>query len=72
MPPEWARHTCCWMAWPCREDGFYDIEAARDVSALVAREIARREPVCMIANPEDIGRRASAAANGRRPRSDRR
>jgi len=54
MPPEWTRHACCWMAWPCREDGFYDIEAARDVSALVAREIARREPVRMIANPKDV------------------
>ena len=54
MPPEWARHACCWMAWPCREDGFYDIEAARDVHVLVAREIARREPVRMIANPKDV------------------
>jgi agmatine deiminase len=42
------------MAWPCREDGFYDIEAARDVHVLVAREIARREPVRMIANPKDV------------------
>ena len=20
MPPEWAPHERCWMAWPCREE----------------------------------------------------
>jgi len=69
MPPEWARHACCWMAWPCREDGFYDIEAARDVSALVAREIARREPVRMIANPKDVDEARRRCSTRPRPAS---
>ena len=55
MPPGWARRACCWMAWPCREDGFYDIEAARNAHVLVAREIARREPVRMIAHTDGQG-----------------
>jgi len=53
MPPEWAPHSCCWMAYPCRESGFFDIEAARNEYALVARAIARYEPVRMIATPRD-------------------
>ena len=54
MPPEWAPHSCCWMAWPCRENSFYDFEAGRDDFATVARSIARYEPVRMIANPRDV------------------
>lgn len=54
MPAEWAPHACCWMAWPCRVDGFYDFEGARAEQALVAREIARHEPVRVIARPEDV------------------
>lgn len=41
MPAEWERHACCWMAWPCRRESYYDIEAARDEHTLVARAIAR-------------------------------
>ena len=22
MPPDWAAHTRCWMAWPCRESSW--------------------------------------------------
>jgi len=54
MPPEWALHTRCWMAWPCAEVTFPDLALARDAYARVARAIARFEPVTMIANPEDI------------------
>ena len=54
MPPEWAPHSCCWMAWPCRENSFYDVEAGRDEFALVARSIARYEPVRMLANPRHV------------------
>ena len=54
MPPEWAPHSCCWMAWPCRENSFYDFEAGRGDFATVARSIARHEPVRMIANPRDV------------------
>ena len=48
MPGEWAPHTCCWMAWPCR-DGLWANEArtARDY-ADVANTIARFEPVRML------------------------
>jgi len=60
MPPEWARHTACWMAWPCRPENWADIEAARATYAAVARRIAVFEPVRMIARPEsaDDARRA--------------
>lgn len=51
MPPEWAPHECCWMAWPCRPENWRSIEAARADVARVAREIARFEPVKMIAPP---------------------
>ncbi len=54
MPPDWAPHACCWIAWPCLENSFYDIQAARDEFALVARNIARFEPVRMIANPRHV------------------
>ncbi len=54
MPPEWAPHSCCWMAWPCRENSFCDVEAGRDDFALVARSIACYEPVRMIANPRHV------------------
>jgi agmatine deiminase len=54
MPPEWAPHTRCWMAWPCHEATFPDLSAARSAYAEVARAIARFEPVTMIAKPEHI------------------
>jgi agmatine deiminase len=66
MPPDWAPHACCWIAWPCRENSFYDVEAARDEFALVARTISRFEPVRMIANPRhvDDARRRCAQPDG--------
>ena len=67
MPAEWAPHSCCWMAWPCRINGFFDLEGARAEQALVAREIARYEPVRLIANPEDVleaGRRCRGPLGG--------
>jgi len=54
MPPEWAPHARCWMAWPCAEETFPDLARARAAYAAVARAIARFEPVAMIANPEDV------------------
>jgi agmatine deiminase len=54
MPPEWAPHTRCWMAWPCSEATFPDLSAARNAYAEVARAIARFEPLTMIANPEHV------------------
>jgi agmatine deiminase len=67
MPPEWAAHSCCWIAWPCRENGFYDVESARDECALVARELSRHEPVRLIATPRDLDearRRCSSRPDG--------
>lgn len=53
MPPEWAPHARCWMAWPCREE-IWDgqIEAARRAYVEVARAIADFEPVTMICRPD--------------------
>jgi agmatine deiminase len=53
MPPEWAPHAGCWIAWPCRDERFFDIDAARNTYRRVARTIAAHEPVRMIANPDD-------------------
>jgi agmatine deiminase len=53
MPAEWAPHTRCWMAWPCREQLWGDrIERAREVYAEVAQAISQFEPVTMIARPD--------------------
>ncbi|MEQ8968103.1 MAG: agmatine deiminase family protein, partial [Azospirillaceae bacterium] len=59
MPPEWAPHARCWMAWPSREElwaraGKGAIDAARRAHAAVAREIAAFEPVVMVCNPADV------------------
>jgi agmatine deiminase len=62
MPPEWAPHARCWMAWPCRPDVFEGRagDAAR-AWAEVARAIARFEPVTMLANADAI---AEASVHG--------
>ncbi len=66
MPPEWAPHAGCWMAWPCRPENWDDIEAARATYVEVARVIGRFEPVTMTANPHDAGaaRRALSGVSG--------
>jgi agmatine deiminase len=56
MPAEWAPHTRCWMAWPCRDEAWHGtIDAARKAYADVARAIAEFEPVTMVCNPADVG-----------------
>jgi agmatine deiminase len=53
MPPEWARHDRCWMAWPCRPELWGEqLAAAQQACAEIARTIAGFEPVTMIARPE--------------------
>lgn len=53
MPPEWAPHARCWMAWPCRTELWGErMATARQVYAEVAQAIAPHEPVTMIARPE--------------------
>jgi agmatine deiminase len=55
MPAEWAPHTRCWMAWPCRESLWgSDMAAARRAFATVAQAIARFEPVTMLAPPASV------------------
>ena len=47
MPGEWVAHTCCWMAWPCR-DLWPNPQATQRAYANVANAIARFEPVKML------------------------
>ncbi len=62
MPPEWAPHAGCWMAWPCRPENWDDIEKSRATYVAVARAVARFEPVTMTANEEHAGAARSALA----------
>ena len=65
MPPEWAPHARCWMAWPCREDLWGDrLSAVREAYAEVAKEISRFEPVTMIANPHDVAEASLSCGSG--------
>ena len=48
MPAEWAPHTCCWMAWPCREGLWADTAATMKDYANVANAVAKFEPVKML------------------------
>lgn len=58
MPGEWAPHSCCWMAWPCRE-GLWPDEAATALDyANVANAIARFEPVRMLVPSHKLGEAA--------------
>jgi len=59
MPAEWAPHSCCWMAWPCRAGLWEDPAAVAREYADVANAIARFEPVNMLVPP---GRRQEASA----------
>jgi agmatine deiminase len=63
MPPEWAPHAGCWMAWPCRPENWEDIERARATYVEVARAVSRFEPVTMTANAEHAGAARRALAD---------
>ena len=67
MPPEWAPHERCFMAWPCREETWAlsdgDIEAGREAYAEVAKAIARFEPVTMLCRQEDVADASMACGN---------
>jgi len=55
MPPEWAPHNRCWMAWPARTAIWGDyLEAAKQGYANVARAIAGFEPVSMLTPPGSV------------------
>jgi agmatine deiminase len=52
MPPEWAPHAACLMAWPARPELWKGrLAEAKDDYASVARAIADFEPVLMVCNP---------------------
>jgi len=65
MPPEWAPHERCWMAWPCRPE-LWDkrFAGARRAFAEVARAIADYEPVTMLARPELIAEASLRCGKG--------
>ncbi len=48
MPPEWAPHERCWMAWPCRDGMWANNDATAQNYADVAHAIRRFEPVTML------------------------
>ena len=54
MPGEWSEHTCCWMAWPCREGMWADTRATQNDYANLANTIAQFEPVKMIVPPHKL------------------
>ncbi len=54
MPPEWALHERCWMAWPPGQEYYPDTPAMRCEYAGVAKAISQFEPVTMIANQKDV------------------
>ena len=52
MPAEWAKHECCWMAWPSRGDQWVDgLAGAQRTYASIAQAIRRYEPVRMVVEP---------------------
>ena len=54
MPAEWEPHDRCWMAWPCRPEGWRNgLGPAREAFAAVVRAIATFEPVTLLVRPED-------------------
>jgi agmatine deiminase len=65
MPAEWAPHSRCWMAWPCREALWGEgLEAARDATAAVAKAISAFEPVTMVANPDSLAEASLRFSSG--------
>ena len=54
MPAEWAPHTCCWMAWPCREGLWADDAATMRDYSNVANTIARFETLRMLVSPDKV------------------
>jgi agmatine deiminase len=56
MPPEWAPHAACLMAWPNRRELWHErLDQAKDDYAAVARAIVDFEPVLMVAPPGTAG-----------------
>lgn len=67
MPAEWAAHTRCWMAWPCRLEPWGSAEGllrARVGYAKVARAISGFEKVTMAVRPQDVDEARMAMGRG--------
>ncbi|HYF46740.1 MAG TPA: agmatine deiminase family protein, partial [Acidimicrobiales bacterium] len=61
MPPEWAPHERCVVAWPCRASMWGDqLDEAKAAHAAVVEAVGRFEPVLLVARPGD-GDEAAAA-----------
>jgi agmatine deiminase len=54
MPGEWVPHSCCWMAWPCRDGLWADEEATQQDYANLANTIAQFEPLKMLVPPQRL------------------
>ncbi len=54
MPPEWAPHDRCWMAWPCRDGMWMDYAATCRNYAAVAHAVRKYEPVTMVVPPSKM------------------
>lgn len=60
MPAEWEPHERCWMAWPCRAEGWRNgLGPAHEAFAAAVRVVTAFEPVSLLVRPED---RSAAAA----------
>lgn len=67
MPAEWAPHSRCWMAWPCRAEAFGGeggLMRARRAYGDIARAITAFEPVTMVARPQDANEVAAMLGDG--------
>jgi hypothetical protein len=55
MPPEWAPHAGCWIAWPRRPDVWRQQGVpAKAAFADVIQAVARFEPVTVVAHNEQV------------------
>ncbi len=62
---EWAPHEQSWIAWPCRRDLWRArLDRGRAATAVLARCLARYEPVVMLANSEDAVDASIACGEG--------
>ena len=64
MPAEWTDHSCCWMAWPCREGLWANELQTQQDYANLANTIARFEPVKMLAPQHKIKEASLLLGNG--------
>jgi agmatine deiminase len=62
MPAEWWPHARCWMAWPTCAWGDW-LELARENVAAVAQEIAKFEPVSLLASPASVAEAKQACGD---------